>query len=91
MANVLYQIISKYDDVDVKVYPGVSAVNYAADKLGAPLNDFAAISLSNILTPLSEIEKKLRLALGWARALGPLGVRGSGDGSVSAVDRKSVV
>lgn len=63
MANVLYQIISKYDDVDVKVYPGVSAVNYAADKLGAPLNDFAAISLSNILTPLSEIEKKLRLAL----------------------------
>lgn len=62
MANVLYQIISKYDDVDVKVYPGVSAVNYAADKLGAPLNDFAAISLSNILTPLSEIEKKITIS-----------------------------
>jgi precorrin-3B C17-methyltransferase len=31
--------------------------------LGAPLHDFAAISLSNILTPLSEIEKKLRYAL----------------------------
>ena len=63
MANVLYQILSKYDDVDVKVYPGVSALNYASSKLGAPLNDFAAISLSNILTPLSEIEKKLRYAL----------------------------
>ena len=31
--------------------------------LGAPLNDFAAISLSNILTPLSEIEKKIEYAL----------------------------
>ena len=63
MANVLYQILSKYDDVNVKVYPGVSALNYTSSKLGAPLNDFAAISLSNILTPLSEIEKKLRYAL----------------------------
>ncbi len=63
MANVLYQILSKYDNIDVKVYPGVSALNYASSKLGAPLNDFAAISLSNILTPLSEIEKKLRYAL----------------------------
>ena len=64
MANVLYQIISRYDeDIDVKVYPGVSAANYAADKLGAPLNDYANISLSNILTPLSEIEKKIEYAL----------------------------
>ena len=63
MANVLYQIVSKYDDVDIKVYPGVSALNYASSHLGAPLNDFAAISLSNILTPLSEIEKKLENAL----------------------------
>ena len=63
MANVLYQILSKYDGIDVKVYPGVSALNYTSSKLGAPLNDFAAISLSNILTPLSEIEKKLKYAL----------------------------
>ena len=63
MANVLYQILSKYDDIDVKVYPGVSALNYASSHLGAPLHDFAAISLSNILTPMSEIEKKLRYAL----------------------------
>ena len=64
MANVLYQIISQYDEeIEVKIYPGVSAANYAADKLGAPLNDYANISLSNILTPLSEIEKKLEFAL----------------------------
>ncbi|MDO5823498.1 precorrin-3B C(17)-methyltransferase [Methanobrevibacter sp.] len=63
MANVLYQIVSKYDDVEIKVFPGVSALNYASSILGAPLNDFAAISLSNILTPLSEIEKKLKYAL----------------------------
>ena len=63
MANVLYQIVSKYDGVEIKVYPGVSALNYASSYLGAPLHDFAAISLSNILTPLSEIEKKLRYAL----------------------------
>ena len=63
MANVLYQIVSKYEGVEIKVYPGVSALNYASSHLGAPLHDFAAISLSNILTPLSEIEKKLRYAL----------------------------
>ena len=63
MANVLYQIVSKYENVEIKIYPGVSALNYASSYLGAPLHDFAAISLSNILTPLSEIEKKLRYAL----------------------------
>ena len=63
MANVLYQIVSKYEDIEMKVIPGVSALNYASSYLGAPLNDFAAISLSNILTPLSEIEKKLKYAL----------------------------
>lgn len=63
MVNVLYQIVSKYEGVEIKVYSGVSALNYASSHLGAPLNDFAAISLSNILTPLSEIEKKLEYAL----------------------------
>ena len=63
MANVLFQIVSKYEDIEIKIYPGVSALNYASSHLGAPLHDFAAISLSNILTPMSEIEKKLRYAL----------------------------
>ena len=55
MANLIFQLIGKYDDVDVRIYPGVSALNYSADLLGAPLHDFATISLSNLLTPLSEI------------------------------------
>ena len=62
MANVMFQLISKYDNVDVKVFPGVTALNYSASLLGAPLHDFAAISLSDILTPIEEIEKKIEYA-----------------------------
>ncbi len=66
MANVLFQIIGKYENFDmkkdIKIYPGVTAVNYGASLLGSPLHDFAAISLSDILTPLSEIEKKIKYA-----------------------------
>jgi len=64
MSNVLFQIISKYKKkIDVKIYPGVTAANYSANLLGAPLNDYSVISLSNILTPLSEIEKKIEYSL----------------------------
>ncbi|WP_409200119.1 precorrin-3B C(17)-methyltransferase [Methanobrevibacter sp. DSM 116169] len=64
MSNVLFQILDKYnEEIEIKVYPGVSAVNYASSLLGAPLNDFAVISLSNVLTPLSEIEKKIEYSL----------------------------
>lgn len=62
MANVLHQVMGKYSGVEVKVIPGVSAVNYSAALLGAPLHDFAVISLSDILTPLSEIKRKIRAA-----------------------------
>lgn len=66
MANLMFQLISKYNDFnpqrDIKIFPGVSAVNFAASLLGAPLHDFAVISLSDILTPLSEIEKKIEFA-----------------------------
>jgi precorrin-3B C17-methyltransferase len=48
---------------DVTVVPGVSALNAAAALLGAPLgHDFAAISLSDLLTPWPNIEKKLAAA-----------------------------
>lgn len=62
MGNVLFQIIGKYEDVEVEVIPGVTAANYAAGKLGAPLHDFAVISFSDILTPLSEIKRKVKAA-----------------------------
>lgn len=63
MANVLHQVMGKYSEIEVEVIPGVSAVNYSAALLGAPLHDFAVISLSDILTPLSEIERKIRAAV----------------------------
>ncbi|HMK53612.1 MAG TPA: precorrin-3B C(17)-methyltransferase [Methanobacteriaceae archaeon] len=60
MANVLYQLLGKYPGVEVEVVPGVTAATYTAALLGAPLHDFAVISLSDILTPLSEIKRKVR-------------------------------
>lgn len=62
MANVIYQIRGKYSGVEVEVIPGVTAVNYSAALLGSPLHDFAVISLSDILTPLSEIKRKITAA-----------------------------
>jgi len=62
MANVLYQVRGKYTGVEVEVIPGVTAVNYSAALLGSPLHDFTVISLSDILTPLSEIKRKVRAA-----------------------------
>ncbi|KZX14614.1 cobalt-precorrin-3B C(17)-methyltransferase [Methanobrevibacter cuticularis] len=63
MANLMFQLIGKYDGIKLKVFPGVTSLNYSASLLGAPLHDFAAISLSDILTPLSEIEKKIEYAI----------------------------
>ena len=66
MANLIFQLIARYEGFnpqeDIKVFPGVSAINFASSLLGAPLHDFAVISLSDILTPLSEIEKKIEFA-----------------------------
>ncbi|MDO5851530.1 MAG: precorrin-3B C(17)-methyltransferase, partial [Methanobacteriaceae archaeon] len=62
MANVYFQIIDKYKDIEFEVIPGVTAATYSASHLGAPLHDLAIISLSNLLTPLSEIERKIEYA-----------------------------
>jgi cobalt-precorrin 5A hydrolase/precorrin-3B C17-methyltransferase len=49
--------------VAVSVVPGVSALQAAAARLGAPLgNDFCAISLSDLLTPWPAIERRLEAA-----------------------------
>ncbi len=48
---------------DIEVIPGVSALNAAAAILGAPLmHDFAAISLSDLLTPWELIQKRVEAA-----------------------------
>ena len=50
-------------DLVVEVIPGVAAFNAAAALAGAPLmHDFAAISLSDLLTPWEVIEKRLAAA-----------------------------
>jgi cobalt-precorrin 5A hydrolase/precorrin-3B C17-methyltransferase len=47
----------------VQVFPGVSALQAAASRVGAPLmHDFCAISLSDLLTPWDVIEKRLEAA-----------------------------
>ncbi len=44
----------------VEIFPGVSALQSAASRVGAPLmHDFCAISLSDLLTPWEVIEKRL--------------------------------
>ena len=50
-------------DVLVEVFPGVSAFQAAAARLGAPLmHDFCCISLSDLLTPWPVIENRLQAA-----------------------------
>jgi adenosylcobyric acid synthase len=52
-----------YADVEVVIVPGVSAVQAAASVLGAPLmHDFAVISLSDLMTPLDTIRRRLKAA-----------------------------
>ncbi|MCH9021012.1 MAG: precorrin-3B C(17)-methyltransferase, partial [Proteobacteria bacterium] len=47
----------------IAVAPGISALQAAAARAGAPLgHDFCAISLSDLLTPWDEIERRLRAA-----------------------------
>jgi len=49
--------------VEVTVAPGISALQAAAARAGAPLgHDFCAISLSDLLTPWEAIEKRLHAA-----------------------------
>ncbi|MBW3555816.1 MAG: precorrin-3B C(17)-methyltransferase, partial [Actinobacteria bacterium] len=60
---ILAEAGSMAPDVDVTVVPGVTAAVAAAAALGAPLgHDHAAISLSDLLTPWSVIEGRLRAA-----------------------------
>ncbi|MDR2529596.1 MAG: precorrin-3B C(17)-methyltransferase [Synergistaceae bacterium] len=65
MAGPVLEVLDALGDtsVEVEVIPGVTAACSAAAALGAPLNhDFAVVSLSDLLTPWSLIEKRLALA-----------------------------
>ena len=46
-----------------RVHPGISSFQMAAAKLGAPfMHDFCSISLSDLLTPWNQIEKRIKSA-----------------------------
>lgn len=64
MAGLIYEIAAERDsNVDINVVPGLAALNSCAARLGAPLmHDFVAISLSDLLTPWTVIEKRLHAA-----------------------------
>jgi precorrin-3B C17-methyltransferase len=63
MAGLIFELSVEYPNVDIEIVSGVTAALSGAATLGSPINhDFAAISLSDLLTPRSVIEKRLDCA-----------------------------
>ena len=72
MGALVFELLNRSDDtgvsdaarrVEVMCSPGVSALQGAAARAGAPLgHDFCAISLSDLLTPRDDILRRLRAA-----------------------------
>lgn len=61
MAGLAYELSERFPDAKLKTVAGVTAALSGGALLGAPLtNDFAVISLSDLLTPPETIEKRLR-------------------------------
>ena len=61
MAGLAIELAQKYPNLKVKTIPGVTAANTAAASLGAPLMlDYAVMSLSDLLIPWEQIEKRLK-------------------------------
>lgn len=62
MAGLVLELAAGLD-IDIRIVPGVSAVQAAAALLGAPLmHDFAVVSLSDLLTPWELIRQRLEAA-----------------------------
>jgi len=68
MASLVFELLERggradWQRVGVTVMPGVSALQAAAARAGAPLgHDFCTISLSDLLTPWAAIERRVRAA-----------------------------
>jgi cobalt-precorrin 5A hydrolase/precorrin-3B C17-methyltransferase len=68
MAALAFELLDRenrpeWNRLAISVAPGISAFQAAAARLGAPFgHDFCAVSLSDLLTPWSEIERRLRAA-----------------------------
>ncbi len=65
MTPLVYEMLrSKNIDAEVEVIPGISAFQKAASLLGAPIgHDFCVISLSDLMTPWSLIERRIKAAV----------------------------
>jgi cobalt-precorrin 5A hydrolase/precorrin-3B C17-methyltransferase len=68
LAALVFELLDReakpsWQRIAVEVVPGISALQAAAARLGAPLgHDFCAISLSDLLTPWPVIERRLKAA-----------------------------
>jgi cobalt-precorrin 5A hydrolase / precorrin-3B C17-methyltransferase len=64
MAALVYEVIDKEPcRIAVEVIPGISAFQAAAAKAGAMIgHDFCCISLSDLLTPWADIERRVKAA-----------------------------
>ena len=66
MSGLVLEILQaegRLDQVNIEMVPGVTAAQAAAAVLGAPLmNDFAVLSLSDLLTPLDKIMRRAEAA-----------------------------
>jgi len=63
MASLAFELAENYPDVQIKVVAGVTAALSGSALLGSPLtNDFAVISLSDLLTQWEVIEKRVESA-----------------------------
>lgn len=61
MAGIVLETAPTF--LEVEVIPGITAANAAAAAIGSPLmNDFALISLSDLMTPWEKIAKRLEAA-----------------------------
>lgn len=63
MATLIFELAGDKPGIEIEIVPGVTAAVSGAALLGAPLsNDFAVISLSDLLTTWETIAKRLRAA-----------------------------
>jgi len=68
LASLVFELLEReplpdWSRIEVTVVPGISALQAAAARAGAPLgHDFCAISLSDLLTPRDAIVRRLKAA-----------------------------
>lgn len=63
MAGLVYELSSKYDDVEIETVAGVTAAVSGSALVGAGIgNDFSVISLSNYLTEKEKTYKRIEFA-----------------------------